>query len=91
MDKLNPDNEHGRLNFIVRMGADKIEDNFPKILRAIKSEGKNVLWSTDPMHGNTVKAFNNYKTREFNKILDEVRSFFEIHQSEKPLSRRNPS
>ncbi|NLK67335.1 MAG: 3-deoxy-7-phosphoheptulonate synthase class II [Campylobacteraceae bacterium] len=81
-DKLNPENEHGRLNAIIRMGADKIGDNLPKILRAVKSEGRNVLWSIDPMHGNTVKAFNNYKTREFDQILKEVKSFFDIHKSE---------
>ena len=81
-DKLNPQNEHGRLNLIVRMGADKIGENLPKILRAVKSEGRNVVWSTDPMHGNTVKAFNNYKTREFDQILKEVKSFFDIHKSE---------
>ncbi|PSM52628.1 2-dehydro-3-deoxyphosphoheptonate aldolase (DAHP synthetase, class II) [Campylobacter blaseri] len=81
-DKLNPENEAGRLNLIVRMGADKIGDIFPKMLREIKSEGRMILWSIDPMHGNTVKTSNNYKTREFNKILDEVKSFFEIHKAE---------
>lgn len=81
-DRLNPNNEAGRLNFIVRMGADKIGNNLPKILRAVKSDGRNVLWSTDPMHGNTFKTSNDYKTREFDKILNEVKSFFEIHESE---------
>lgn len=81
-DRLNPNNEAGRLNFIVRMGADKIGNNLPKILRAVKSDGRNVLWSTDPMHGNTFKTSNDYKTREFDKILNEVKSFFEIHKSE---------
>ena len=81
-EKLNPDNEAGRLNLIVRMGADKIDSNLPKLLRAVKSEGKMVLWSSDPMHGNTFKTTNNYKTRAFDKILKEVKSFFEIHKSE---------
>ena len=81
-EKLNPENEAGRLNLIVRMGADKIESNLPKLLRAVKSEGKIVLWSSDPMHGNTFKTTNNYKTRAFDKILKEVKSFFEIHKSE---------
>lgn len=81
-EKLNPENEAGRLNLIVRMGADKIESNLPKLLRAVKSEGKTVLWSSDPMHGNTFKTTNNYKTRAFDKILKEVKSFFEIHKSE---------
>lgn len=81
-EKLNPDNEAGRLNLIVRMGADKIDSNLPRLLRAVKSEGKMVLWSSDPMHGNTFKTTNNYKTRAFDKILKEVKSFFEIHKSE---------
>lgn len=81
-EKLNPENEAGRLNLIVRMGADKIESNLPKLLKAVKSEGKMVLWSSDPMHGNTFKTTNNYKTRAFDKILKEVKSFFEIHKSE---------
>ena len=81
-EKLNPENEAGRLNLIVRMGADKIESNLPKLLRAVKNEGKIVLWSSDPMHGNTFKTTNNYKTRAFDKILKEVKSFFEIHKSE---------
>lgn len=81
-EKLNPENEAGRLNLIVRMGADKIDSNLPKLLRAVKSEGKIVLWSSDPMHGNTFKTTNNYKTRAFDKILKEVKSFFEIHKSE---------
>lgn len=81
-EKLNPENEAGRLNLIVRMGADKIESNLPKLLRVVKNEGKIVLWSSDPMHGNTFKTTNNYKTRAFDKILKEVKSFFEIHKSE---------
>ena len=81
-EKLNPENEAGRLNLIVRMGADKIDSNLPRLLRAVKSEGKMVLWSSDPMHGNTFKTTNNYKTRAFDKILKEVKSFFEIHKSE---------
>ena len=81
-EKLNPENEAGRLNLIVRMGADKIESNLPKLLKAVKSDGKIVLWSSDPMHGNTFKTTNNYKTRAFDKILKEVKSFFEIHKSE---------
>ena len=81
-NKLNPENEAGRLNVIIRMGADKIGENLPKILRELKREGLNIVYSIDPMHGNTVKTSNNYKTREFSKILSEVRSFFEIHKTE---------
>lgn len=81
-DKLNPLNEAGRLNIIVRMGADKIEKEFPELLRAVKNEGRNVLWSIDPMHGNTVKASSNYKTRAFDSILAEVKGFFNVHKAE---------
>lgn len=82
IDKLNPNNVSGRLNLIVRMGHDKIDKYFPSILNFVKQEGKEILWSIDPMHGNTVKASNNYKTREFDNILLEVKKFFQIHQSE---------
>ena len=69
-------NEAGRLNVIIRMGADKIGARLPQILRELKREGRAILYSIDPMHGNTVKAANGYKTREFSKILSEVQSFF---------------
>ncbi len=82
IEKLNPENEAGRLNIIVRMGADKIESEFPKLLRAVKKEGKNVIWSIDPMHGNTIKTSNNYKTREFEEVLREVKGFFRVHEEE---------
>ena len=78
---LNPNNEEGRLNIIIRMGANKINDKLPNILKDLKSEGLNLIYSIDPMHGNTTKALN-YKTREFDKIMQEVRSFFEISLSE---------
>ncbi|TQR60630.1 class II 3-deoxy-7-phosphoheptulonate synthase [Campylobacter troglodytis] len=78
---LNPNNEAGRLNFIIRMGADKIESNLPPILKGLKSEGLNLIYSIDPMHGNTVKA-GNLKTREFDKIVAELKAFFEIAYAE---------
>ena len=82
IEKLNPDNEPGRLNIIVRMGADKIEKEFPKLLRAVKENGKKVVWSIDPMHGNTIKTSSNIKTREFDEILREVKGYFKVHQQE---------
>jgi len=82
IDKINPQNEAGKLNIIVRMGADKVKEMFPKLLRAVKTEGKNILWSCDPMHGNTIKAANDYKTREFNNIVKEIKNFFDIHKAE---------
>jgi len=81
-DKLNPENEPGRLTVITRMGADQAAESLPPLIRKIKEEGRKVLWSCDPMHGNTVKASNGYKTRDFKKILKEVRSFFEVHAAE---------
>lgn len=82
LDTLNPDNDPGRLNLIVRMGADKVEAHFPRLLRKVKDEGRQVLWSSDPMHGNTIKASSGYKTRDFAQILSEVRQFFAVHQAE---------
>lgn len=82
IEKLNPENEAGRINIIVRMGADKIESEFPKLVRAVKAAGKEVLWSIDPMHGNTIKASNNYKTRSFDEVLREVKGFFKVHEEE---------
>lgn len=80
-DILNPDNEEGRLNLIVRMGASKIDEKFPSILKQIAQEGRNVLWSCDPMHGNTKSTKNGFKTRIFNEIISEIKSFFEIHKA----------
>ena len=82
IDKINPDNEAGKLNIIVRMGADKVKDKFPELLRAVKKEGREILWSCDPMHGNTFKASNDYKTREFDNIVKEIKNFFDIHKAE---------
>ena len=82
IDALNPNNDEGRLNLIVRMGNEKVADLYPKLLRKVKAEGKNVVWSCDPMHGNTIKADNGYKTRDFDSILGEVKQFFQIHKSE---------
>ncbi|MDD5405636.1 MAG: 3-deoxy-7-phosphoheptulonate synthase class II [Sulfurovaceae bacterium] len=82
IDALNPNNEEGRLNLIVRMGASKIGEYFPRLLRKVKSEGRNVVWSIDPMHGNVEKASSGFKTRDFDNILSEVKQFFAIHESE---------
>ena len=82
IDLLNPNNEPGRLTLISRMGADKIEDILPALVRKVKSEGRSIVWSCDPMHGNTVKASNGYKTRHFNEIIREVEGFFAVHNAE---------
>ncbi len=81
-DILNPHNEEGRLSLIVRMGADKIEDRFPKLLQEVCKEGRNVLWSCDPMHGNTKMASSGYKTRAFEDIAKEIECFFAIHKAQ---------
>tara|TARA_B100000941_G_scaffold290769_1_gene274583 strand:+ start:1257 stop:2633 length:1377 start_codon:yes stop_codon:yes gene_type:complete len=79
---LNPDNEPGRLTLISRFGASNVEKYLPKLIRAIKKEGLKVIWSCDPMHGNTIKATNGFKTRPFENVLKEVKNFFAIHPSE---------
>ena len=81
-DVLNPNNEAGRLNIIVRMGADKVGDGMPKLIQAIQREGKKVLWSCDPMHGNTITSGNGYKTRPVDAILKEMKQFFQVHKAE---------
>ena len=80
--KLNPNNERGKIILIVRMGANKIEKIFPNILRKIKNAKLNVVWSSDPMHANIEKSKSGYKTRNFKNILNEVKSFFKIHEKE---------
>ena len=82
IDTLNPENEPGRLTLISRMGADKVESALPPLLRAVKREGRAVVWSCDPMHGNTIKSSSGYKTRPFDRILAEVRGFFGAHLAE---------
>jgi 3-deoxy-7-phosphoheptulonate synthase len=82
IDKLNPENEPGRLTLIARFGADKVEKHLPELIRAVKREGRVVVWSSDPMHGNTISSTSGYKTRPFDAILGEVRGFMAIHQAE---------
>ena len=82
IDVLNPGNEPGRLTVIGRFGADKIDQHLPKLVRAVQREGRVVVWSCDPMHGNTISSNSGYKTRPFDRILSEVKSFFAIHAAE---------
>jgi len=82
IDAVNPENESGRLNVIVRMGADKVEDHLPELIRAVEREGKKVLWSCDPMHGNTIKSSTGFKTRPVQAVLTEMKNFFSVHKSE---------
>jgi 3-deoxy-7-phosphoheptulonate synthase len=82
IDILNPKDEPGRLTLICRFGADKIESHLPKLIRAVRREGRTVVWSCDPMHGNTITAASGFKTRPFERILKEVELFFDIHRGE---------
>ncbi len=82
IDALNPNNIPGRLTLIGRFGHDKVGDRLPALMRAVKAEGKRVIWSIDPMHGNTLKAANGYKTRPFDRVMGEVRSFIDVAEAE---------
>ncbi|MEE8439343.1 MAG: 3-deoxy-7-phosphoheptulonate synthase class II, partial [Micropepsaceae bacterium] len=82
IDVLNPENTPGRLTLICRFGADKVGEYFPKLLRRVTHEGRKVVWSCDPMHGNTIKSSTGYKTRSFDRVLKEAQTFFEVHRAE---------
>ena len=82
IDILNPENEPGRLTLITRMGAELVHALLPAIIRRVEGEGRKVVWSCDPMHGNTIKSTTGFKTRPFEQILAEVRGFFEVHRGE---------
>ncbi|WP_405781461.1 class II 3-deoxy-7-phosphoheptulonate synthase [Streptomyces sp. NBC_00859] len=81
IERLDPDREPGRLTFIVRMGADKVRDKLPNLVEKVTASGAQVVWVTDPMHGNTFEAASGHKTRRFDDVLDEVKGFFEVHKS----------
>lgn len=81
IDVLNPNNEPGKLTLIARMGHDKIEKYLPNLVKRVKAEGRTVVWSCDPMHGNTIKSKTGYKTRVLENIFSEIKSFFAIHKS----------
>ena len=82
IDRLNPKNEAGRLTLIARFGAGSVAEHLPRLIRAVTREGRKVVWSCDPMHGNTVKSASGYKTRPFDRVLREVREFFAVHAAE---------
>ncbi len=81
LDKLNPENEAGRITLIGRFGSDKVEEHLPRLVEAVKQAGATVVWCSDPMHGNTIKASSGYKTRPFERIMAEVKSFFAVHRA----------
>ena len=82
IDAVNPDNIPGRLTLITRMGADVLPEKLPALVRRVQQEGRKVIWSSDPMHGNTEKATSGYKTRSFDNIMREISQFFAVHKSE---------
>lgn len=82
IDILNPMDEAGRLTLICRFGADKVDKHLPALIRRVEKEGRTVVWSCDPMHGNTISTTNGLKTRPFDRILKEAETFFEIHRAE---------
>ncbi len=82
MQTLNPENEPGRLTLIARFGAGNVGEHLPRLIKAVQEEGANVVWTCDPMHGNTIKSASGYKTRPFESVLREVREFFAVHKAE---------
>ena len=82
IEVLNPEDEAGRITLIARFGHDKVEKFLPKLIQAVKKSNKKVIWSCDPMHGNTIKSTTGFKTRPFKDIISEVKSFFDVHQGE---------
>ena len=82
LERLNPENEAGRLTLIARFGAGKVGEHLPRLIRTVREQGANVVWVCDPMHGNTIKSDNGYKTRRFDAVLREVQDFFAIHRAE---------
>ncbi len=82
IETLNPANEPGRITLISRMGHENVEKYLPTLIRAVQREGHSVVWSSDPMHGNTIKSGTGYKTRPFDRILNEVRRVFDVHKAE---------
>lgn len=82
LNKLNPENEAGRLVLIARFGAGKVGDNLPRLIKTVQEEGANVVWTCDPMHGNTIKSSTGYKTRTVDSVKREVQEFFQVHAAE---------
>jgi 3-deoxy-7-phosphoheptulonate synthase len=82
LERLNPQNEPGRLTLIARFGAGTVAEHLPRLIRTVREVGANVVWTCDPMHGNTIKSASGFKTRPFDSVLREVREFFAVHRAE---------
>ena len=85
IDRLNPDNDAGRLTLITRFGAGSVSDHLPRLIRRVEAEGRCVIWTCDPMHGNTIKSSTGYKTRQFASVMREVSEFFAVHLAENTI------
>jgi len=81
VERLDPNNEPGRLTLVTRMGNNKVRDLLPPIIEKVQATGHQVIWQCDPMHGNTHESSTGYKTRHFDRIVDEVQGFFEVHRA----------
>lgn len=81
LDTINPENTPGRVTLIIRMGASKVREHLPRLIKAVEDAGKNVLWISDPVHGNTITSESGYKTRPLKDIMDEIKGFFEVHKA----------
>ena len=90
IDILNPNDDRGPADADRRFGSDKVEAHLPKLVRAVQKAGRKVVWSCDPMHGNTMKTASGYKTRPFERILEEVETFFAVHRARGRACRRRP-
>ena len=82
LDTLNPENERGKITLITRMGSENIYDKLPNLIKRVRENQNNVIWSCDPMHANTYKSSTGYKTRSFDRILSEIEAFFNVHHQE---------
>jgi 3-deoxy-7-phosphoheptulonate synthase len=81
VERLDPHNVPGRLTLVARMGNGKVREVLPAIVAAVEATGHKVIWQCDPMHGNTHEASTGFKTRHFDRIVDEVQGFFEVHRA----------
>lgn len=88
IEVINPSNQPGKIMIIVRMGAELLREHLPRLISAVEASGKIVVWQSDPMHGNTIKSESGYKTRPFERIRDELRAFFDVHEEVRPSPLR---
>ena len=81
VERLDPHGAPGRLTLISRMGSSRVREVLPPVVEKVTASGHQVIWQCDPMHGNTVESLTGYKTRHFDRVVDEVQGFFEVHHA----------